>query len=193
MKYLVTFIFVIFSFTFSSAGDSPKLPDPPKGYSWQKLSEIKAFFLLPDGWFFRHDHDNRYPDIEAYFISLEEIKEDADTYLTGISIQVNKREYNDDTLALPAYAKQYLSAFAQKSKFIRGWELPPLGAFRGFGVEVTKKFPNGTDLHMVHLAFGSIKTNTFYTVLFETPEQYWKDDQTLAKTILGGYLVDDDL
>lgn len=38
----------------AAAGTAPpELRPPPSGFSWQSIAEIRAYFLLPDGWHFQ--------------------------------------------------------------------------------------------------------------------------------------------
>src|SRR3989344_4686081 len=46
------------------------LPDPPSGFTWQRLKEINGWILKTESWYFLHEQKNA---TQTYFITKEEI------------------------------------------------------------------------------------------------------------------------
>ena len=51
------------------------VPAAPSGFEWKHLEEIKAFFLIPNGWFFKSESNK---GTMAYFITKQDISNGGD-------------------------------------------------------------------------------------------------------------------
>src|SRR5262249_49446073 len=82
------------------------LPDPPEGFSWKRIEEVRATFLLPKGWYFKSEESG---GTRAYFLTPEKVKNGA-PFDTGLTINVTKNLKDKDAVA---YARAFIGKAAE--------------------------------------------------------------------------------
>jgi hypothetical protein len=157
------------------------LPDPPQGFSWRKVPEIKGAFLVPDGW---HVSSERAKGTLAYFIT-EQPFTPPDEFLVGVTINVFLG--NPDA---PAQIQEVVLAHVEQYKVQFG-----KGKFGPFDtLECQYEIP-ATDGHKAtrvsRLAVTHPKTHAAYLVTFESPSEDWsrtwpKGEKVLKMLALNG-------
>jgi hypothetical protein len=141
---------------------APNLPDPPDGFSWKRLEEVRATFLLPNGW---HVNSEERGVTHAYFFTPEKLKKDV-LFDTGLTINVVKDPTEKDAVA---YAQAFVAKSAQLFETIKQWQLE-VGSFHGFGILTRQVTGAKEPMHVIgYLAIGNARTNTFYLLVFESP------------------------
>ncbi|HEX8328512.1 MAG TPA: hypothetical protein VF629_13295 [Hymenobacter sp.] len=157
------------------------LPAEPMGYHWQQLPEVKAAMLLPYTWSYKAD---RSPDAQAYFLTRERIMP-GKQFTTGMSVNVVQK--------ISAKSKQraadYAQAFSARTgrgagQQVLGQENKAQGPLRMYGVRYrVASDPAGPKI-MQQWAIANTSTDTFYLLLFESPEKDWAQAWKLGETMI---------
>jgi hypothetical protein len=155
----------------------------PEGYSWQKLDEIKASFLLPNGWHFKAERVDR---TLAYFLSEEDIDVKGE-FETGLTLNVS----HADQAQKKAVATLAMLAQAPGNELRETWETQA-GALKGTGVRIHKSEKGADALDMVVLAIANSKTNALYLLIFESPEAQWKKAWEKGEKMMRLFVLDDE-
>jgi hypothetical protein len=170
----------------TATADEQKFPDPPKGFSWKKVEEIKAAFLMPDGWHYRLDKKGK---TVAVFITQEKI-EKGKLYETGLSVNVirGRKDFRAE-----AYAKEFVATLAKMGKVKKSWE-PKQGKIKGHGCLVSVAPADGGAKVMMHvLALANTTTNTLYLIQFESTEKKWEEAWKKGQVIMKLLAIDDEI
>jgi hypothetical protein len=164
-----------------------ELPTPPEGFGWQQLNEIKAAFLLPDGW---HFLKQRSGETQAYFLTREDIEERG-SFSTGLSINVVPDVEEKTGYTAPAYARAFV-AVAGTDTGEEVLERAQLGddVLPGFGVRTRSENDAGQMVIVHRIAFGNSETGTFYLISFESPEKRWEQAWEKGETMLTRFVLD---
>lgn len=159
---------------------SVELPQAPKGFHWERATEIKGAFLTPDNWFFRREKkQNTY----AYFVTRENIAQGGE-FLVGLTVNVMPHLQGRDAVA---YAKQFIAAYSEGKKLLKSWDANMKG-FVGGGCLVEDKT---TTMHT--LVIGNPKTNTLYFFIFEAPTAEWPEAWRSGQEIMRLLLINDEI
>lgn len=164
---------------------APNLPAAPDGYSWERLDQIHASFLLPANW---HVKSEANAGTLAYFLTAEKIKKGG-RFETGLTINVIRNLKGKDAVA---YARAYADEAAKRFEVMRRWDLD-VGAFHGHGV-ITRQ-PSHDEvpsLVIAYLVVGNERTNTLYLMWFESRESTWEAAWTKGEKMLQGFSLDDE-
>jgi hypothetical protein len=175
---LLTFLAVVFVQTMSAV----ELPAPPAGFTWQEISELKAAFLRPNGWFFKREEQK---GTLAYFITKENIDKGGE-FQTGLTVNV----FHLKTDSAVERGKGLINQLAV-DKHGEKWA-QDVGPFREFGCLYKDTDASGTSV--VHtLTVANTKTNTLYLFIFESPEADWDAAWKLGKQIMDTLAIDDEI
>jgi hypothetical protein len=142
----------------------------PVGYNWQLLPEVNAAVLKPFTWNYKAEASR---DAQAYFVTREKIMP-GKQFLTGLSLNVVRRISAKSKQAAEAYAR----AFAARSgrgagQQVLGQETKAQGPLRLYGVRY-RVANAGADAKIIQQwAIANTTTDTFYLLLFESPEKDW--------------------
>jgi hypothetical protein len=158
------------------------LPKPPLGFTWQEIPEIKAAFLKPNGWFFRHETQK---GTEAYFITKEDIGI-AGQFQTGLT--VNVMHFKKDSAV--DHAKALVDNIAGPR---HGTTMSrTVGPFQEFSCEVSDTDSTGTIRQHV-LTIANPKTNAMYLFIFESPLADWDSAWKSGEQIMDTLAIDDEI
>lgn len=162
-----------------------KLPDPPKGYSWEAFPAIKAAFLKPDGWFVIKGVQE---DTYGLLISKEKIEENK-YFKTGMTVNVIKGIDKKTKMSPYQYALAAKEEAKKSLTFTKEWD-KDIGPFKSVGFLYTKKDNDETNtVHNVMIA--NEKTGTLYLVIFESPSAEWEETWKIAEPMLLKIFIDD--
>jgi hypothetical protein len=175
----VTCVAIAAFLSLASAAQAQELP-PQKGYHWERIPEVKAAFLVPDGWFFKREKKS---ETFGYFISREEIK-DSGEFEVGLTINVMQHLRS---IKAPDYAKAFLDKFSVGKTELKRWNANQ-GPFTAYGSLVRD---GTTQMHTLMIA--NPKTNTLYFVMFEAPEREWDKAWSIGEHIVKLLYLDDDI
>jgi hypothetical protein len=154
------------------------LPNPPAGFTWQQIPELKAAFLKPNGWFFRQEEQK---GTIAYFITKENIEQGSD-FSTGLTVNVF-RGLKESAVEHGRALIEQIAAKTNGEKWAK-----TVGPFQEFGC-------NAQDSESVlrYLTVANPKTNTLYFFIFESPVADWDTAWKLGKQIMDNLAIDDDI
>lgn len=158
------------------------VPQPPPGFTWQEIPELKAAFLKPNGWFFRREEQK---STLAYFITKENIDKNGQ-FQTGLTINVFHLK-KDPAVEKGKYMIDQISTAKHGEKWSRDF-----GPFREFGCLAKDTDSSGTTVAN-YLAVANPKTNTLYLFIFESPESDWDSAWTTGKQIMDTLAIDDEI
>jgi hypothetical protein len=163
-----------------------ELPAAPSGFTWKTIPEIKAAFLMPDGWFYKRVKKG---DTLAYFLTAQDIDE-AGSFDTGLSINVFRKRKGQDSVT---YAKQFIAGLGQRHELLRSWETE-MGDLHGFGCQV-RAAANATSpaTRMHYLAVACKPTNTLYVMFFEAPDAAWESAWAKGDVMLKIFVLDNEV
>ncbi len=158
-------------------------PPAPAGYAWQKLDEIQASFLLPDGWHFKAERTDK---SLAYFLSEEDIDVKGE-FETGLTLNVfHAEQAQKRAAATVAEISQTPGNEVQER-----WETKA-GALNGIGVRIRQTVKGSDPLVMVVLAISNSRTNALYLLIFESPEARWRKAWVKGEKMLELFTLDDE-
>ncbi|GAB2855919.1 hypothetical protein [Hymenobacter ruber] len=155
--------------------------DAPVGFHWQPLPEVKALAVLPFTWNYRAETSR---DAQAYFLTREKIVP-GKLFQTGLSLNVVRQ--------IKAKTKQaaldYAQAFSARSghgagQQVLGQETKTQGPLRLFGVRY--RVANGAAGAKIiqQWAIANTATDTFYLLVFESPEPQWPQAWKLGEGMI---------
>jgi hypothetical protein len=110
------------------------LPKAPSGFTWQKVPELKAAFLKPDGWFFKKENNK---GTLAYFITQEDLTKISE-FSTGLSLNVIHLKKDSAVERGKAMIDQMAAQHHAKT-----WSRV-IGPFQEFGCELKDTDASGT-------------------------------------------------
>lgn len=157
-----------------------ELPRPPKGFHWERATEIKGAFLTPDGWFFRREKKQ---DTYAYFVTRENIAR-GDGFLVGLTVNVMPHIQGKNAVE---YARQFIAAFPQGKKLHKSWDAS-MASLGGNGCLVEDET---TTMHTIMV--GNPRTNTLYLFIFEAPTNEWPEAWRSGQEIMRLLRIDDEI
>ena len=161
-----------------------ELPGPPLGFSWREAPEIKAAFLMPNGWHFKRDAQGK---TLAFFITQEAIDKEG-RFNTGLTINVFRNAKQGTAVE---YAKAFIGRIAADKHAGEVWARQ-FGPLSSFGCRFKGATANGTPIvHMLMVA--NPKTGTLYLFIFEAPDAHWNDAWAKGEKILDFLAVDDEI
>ena len=148
-------------------------PETPKGYTWKTLKEIKAKVLMPNGWFFNAEQQNK---TYVYFITKEDYTKDPNQmFSTGFSLNAitdigNKKAsdfINEMFVNLKKQGK-LLASQAYENGNLKGYLLV---------LQINNKYIEYELLY-------NIKSNKVYIATFETATDKWEANEEFEKNIM---------
>jgi hypothetical protein len=183
MKVVIALAIATFA-TYSYAED--KLPEPPDGYAWQKLSPIKSYVLKPDGWFFK---ESKKGETDGFFVTKEDINK-AGSFKTGLTVNRIPDIPKKSGLKPSDYAAGLAVAAAaqHKLKDKGAWEKGPFKSVKFTFVDAPK---DKESITIYHLTIANDKTGTLLLLIFEAPTKDWDEAWKKGETILKKLLLDD--
>jgi hypothetical protein len=158
------------------------VPTPPAGFSWQQIPEMKAAFLKPDGWFFKHETTK---GTEAYFLTKEDISKGGE-FATGLTVNVF-RLHQDSAVDHGRELIEKMAAQHHEKSWSR-----TVGPFQEFGISPMKDTDATGTIVMTALTIANPKTNALYFFIFESPESSWESAWKLGKPIMDALAIDDE-
>lgn len=168
--------------------DTLQLPEAPSGFSWKRLPEIKAAFLMPDGWHFKHEHEN---STDAFFITLEDIDKQG-SFLTGLSVNAIPNVSKKTKLWVKEYALRLHSQIKQDTtiKVIDEWQNPQ-GPFMVYGMRSEKVVNDKMTMVMYQLIVANEKTDRLYVIAFESMKDIWEAAWRLGDVMMTKFVLDE--
>ena len=159
------------------------VPDPPNGFSWKQVPQIKAAFVVPDGWHFLEETKGK---TLAIFITRESISENGE-FETGVSVNVFR-----NNPSAPVRLKAMVEGVASKY----GSEVAT-AAFDPFGRLSTRfdstKDPSGKRIRTVMIALVNVYTKTCYFVTFESPIDQWEKAWSIGEVVINTLALETEL
>lgn len=166
-----------------------ELPAPPAGYSWASFTETKSAFLKPDGWFVKKALKG---DVWGYFITREDIDKSG-AFTTGLTVNIMPGVPKKKGMSPTQCAKELVGVMAQSKEVLKKPWSTDLGPFKGYGVVLLNRDPQGGDYVTHHLAIGNDTTGTLYIIVFEGPSASWEATWKIGEPILKRFLIDSDI
>jgi hypothetical protein len=161
--------------------------EAPMGFHWQPLPEVKAFMLLPYTWNYKAETSR---DAQAYFLTRERIVPGGQ-FQTGVSLNVVRQMTAKSKQAAAAYAQ----SFSAKSGHGAGQQMlaqenKTQGPLRLFGVRY-RVANSGVDAKIIQQwAIANTTTDTFYLLLFESPEKDWPQAWKMGEEMIKQFRLD---
>jgi hypothetical protein len=169
-----------------TAAEAAGLSAAPRGYSWKRLEEVRATFLIPDGWHFKHEQKG---NTLAYFITQENIAS-LGRFETGLTLNVIRGLGGGRAHET---ARQFIASLASQNEALQTWETGT-GVLKGYGSEVRVRASGHRPAIVIHgLAIANTRTDTLYLVLFESPEARWQVAWEKGRVILEAFALDDEI
>jgi hypothetical protein len=158
----------------TSRGLAADLPEPPGGYSWKHVSEIKGVFLVPESWHYFQKHEG---NTFALFITKESIAATGE-FQTGMSINALLH-----TPTAPAQVKRMVESVAMKygSQVSTSVQEPFVRFTTHFD---SPKPPTQKLIRTVMIGVANAHTSTSYLVSFECPVSDWKNQWSIGEVLV---------
>lgn len=172
------FILLISICLLSSCKSSERnLKEAPEGYTWQSVSSMDAYFLLPKNWFTKEEESN---GTKAYFITKENIETNG-RFKTGMSINCIPNMSKKINISVDKYACTFIDVLADKYTLIKKFKTD-IGPFTRYACEI-KGNNNGEEIHMYQLCVANNRTGTLYIIVAESPESEWNENSKILDKI----------
>jgi hypothetical protein len=157
------------------------LPAEPMGYHWQQLPEVKGAMLLPYTWNYKADKSR---DAQAYFLTREKIMPGRQ-FTTGMSVNVVQHITAKSKQRADAYAQAFSARTGRGAgQQVLGQESKAQGPLRMYGVRYrVASGPAGSKIFQ-QWAIANTTTDTFYLLLFESPEKDWAQAWKLGEVMI---------
>ena len=183
---LVAFPLLVAGASAQSVGEF-EMPDPPEGFTWQILPEIKAAFLLPNGWHYRAEDRS---GTQAYFLTQQDIATDG-AFTTGLSINAVKDLPERANMSAVQYAEAHAGLVPEMpgAEVQRTWG-GVQGPLHSFGVRYRSSRPDGSAVVLHQVNVGNEETGTLYVLLFEAPEAEWETAWESGERVMSFYMLD---
>jgi hypothetical protein len=175
-------VLILLAAPFLQAAPATNLPDPPVGFAWQEIPELKAALLRPNGWFFKREETK---GTLAYFITKESI-DNGGEFQTGLTVNAFRHKKDNAVES----AKNFIDQIATK-KHGEKWA-KEAGPFKEFGCLTRDTDATGTTVTQT-LMVANPKTNTLYLLIFESPAPTWDSAWKLGQTIFDSLALDDEI
>jgi hypothetical protein len=169
---------------FVRPGLSQEPPPAPAGFAWKKIDSVKAAFLMPNGWFFKEEKNDKL--LSAFFITRENIDK-AGMFETGLTVNVQTVKQNAQETAA-----RFIAGIMQANEMLDFYETET-GVLKGYGCRVRKTEKDHAPLIMNVLGIGNSRTQTVYILIFESPEATWDEAWKKGETTLKYFLLDDEI
>ncbi|MBF9221786.1 hypothetical protein [Hymenobacter ruricola] len=142
----------------------------PVGYNWQLLPEVNAAVLKPFTWNYKAEASR---DAQAYFVTREKILP-GKQFQTGLSLNVVRQMSAKSKQPADAYAQAFTAKSGRGAgQQVLGQERKAQGPLRLYGVRY-RVANSGPDAKIIQQwAIANTTTDTFYLLLFESPEKDW--------------------
>jgi hypothetical protein len=147
------------------------------------VSELKAAFLKPQGWFFKREEQK---GTLAYFITKENIDQNGE-FKTGLSINV----FTNLKKSKAVDQAQYMIANLVKKYHVEPHERR-VGVFYELRCELKDSDATGT-IVMRELAVANTKTDTLCLFIFESPESEWSTASKTGDQVMDQLILDDEI
>ncbi|MDO7854013.1 hypothetical protein [Hymenobacter convexus] len=142
----------------------------PVGYNWQLLPEVNAAVLKPFTWNYKAEASR---DAQAYFVTREKIVGNGQ-FQTGLSLNVVRRISVRSKQAADAYARAFSARTGRGAGMqVLGQETKAQGPLRLYGVRYRVANAGANAKIIQQWAIANTTTDTFYLLLFESPEKDW--------------------
>ncbi|OWY71629.1 hypothetical protein B7486_08070 [cyanobacterium TDX16] len=167
-------------------------PSPPTGFKWHEIREIKAAFLMPNGW--HHDKLSG-KGTTAYRISKEDAR-GGNGFLTGITVNVVLHCKDKSNIKPSLYAVHHLKEYKEGARVLKEMELDKIGKLTRIQMQVVKRIESADPkiefrIHVV--AIANDETDTLYIITFGAPKADWKTAWKKGKRMVGMFILDDDV
>ena len=142
----------------------------PVGYNWQLLPEVNGAVLKPFTWNYKAETSR---DAQAYFVTREKIMP-GKQFQTGMSLNVVRQITAKSKQAADAYARAFTARSGRGAgQQVLSQETKAQGPLRLYGVRY--RVANGAAGAKIiqQWAIANTTTDTFYLLLFESPEKDW--------------------
>ena len=158
-------------------------PQAPDGFSWQELTAINGFALVPDEWRFRISEQG---GKLAYFVTRDPIT--AEGFDTGMTINVIRALPLSLGVSPTAFARDFVMQIENTEQVERRWTTPG-DTITELGVEWIDREPEIWVRNHNRL-MANDGTGTLYHVTFRTPEDTWVEVWPQVQTVLDQILLD---
>lgn len=184
---IATFITLATASVFAQS-NSAKLPDAPAGFTWKQLPEIKAAFLMPDSWYFKHENID---GTDAYFLTMEDIGKQG-SFLTGLSINTvpnvsvkTKQWVKDYALLLHAQIKKDTTLTV-----VDEWQNPQ-APFMVYGMRSERTVNVTLTVVSYQLVIANEKTDRLYVIVFESTKDLWEAAWRIGDVMMTKFVLDE--
>ncbi|EMK02344.1 MULTISPECIES: hypothetical protein [unclassified Leptospira] len=163
-----------------------QLPNPPEGYQWLSLKEIKGFILKPKNYYFKTEVKG---GTIAYFVTKEDIDK-LGRFKTGLSINVVRGLKDKKAIDLVG---SYYESYKSKQNLLSSDRitLDVIDGVRIRFVDLNEAENEKVRQEIIFLA--NTKTNTFYIISFEYPEKDASASEKVGPTILNNLALETEI
>lgn len=161
-------------------------PAPVEGLTWEEMTAIGGFVLVPNSWRFRiSEKDGKL----AYFVTKDPIT--AQGFDTGITINVIRALPRTMGVSPTAFARDFVMQVQNAETVEDSWTEPGDVLFE-FGVEWIDK-DQEIWIRNHHRLLANDRTGTLYLVSFKTPSEDWDATWPSAQAVLDRIVFDNSI
>ena len=159
-------------------------PAAPEGFSWKEIPDIKASFLMPEGW---HYTEAVKGNTFGFYMTRENFL-DGGTFDTGLTVNVIRGDGSTDPVD---GARRFVERMLERNEELESWEIGS-GGFKGFGCRTRTPAEAENGSRIMHtLAMGNASTGTVYLMWFESREETWPDAWKIGEKVLDQFVLDE--
>lgn len=164
------------------------LPDPAKGYRWERFTEVQSAFLCPVGC---HRFHKAAAMGHTYVLSKESVKDEG-SFETGMTLQVIKGIMEKKGMP-PSVAAIGMSQTVLEKKENKKQSVVDLssGPFKAFGMRYRNAPKTAKPIIVYQVFVANDKMDTLFVVTFEAPEATWDTAWELGEPMIKKFMIDD--
>jgi hypothetical protein len=169
-------------------GAAAERPAPPAGFAWVELTDMRAAFLLPDGWHFRQ-RGGRDDRTFVYYLTAEPMGPERRP-ATGLTVAAMRRISESSGVPAAPYAEALGWAVSEDEELLDSWSATA-GSLPLFGARIRRAREAEAPVVVHRLTIGNGATDTLYVLTFESPEAAWPETKKLGEILLTRFALDE--
>jgi hypothetical protein len=162
--------------------------EPPAGFEWKVIPEIKAKFLIPPGWHFVSESP-LLSQTHTYLITKEDFALHR-KFDTGMRISVERLKGGAN---VTEQAAAFIHTALATGTLVQPFFEEDFGTMKAFGGVVSLTSSTPTERFTVALnAIANPRTNVLYKLSFQSPADSWDSAWAVGRWLIGKFSLDDE-
>lgn len=168
------------------------LGEPPAGFTWKRVEQVRMAFLLAKGWHFSLQEQEE-GGTTSFFLTREDLAEDG-SFRTGLSVDITRPNGKKKKArrSATARARAEIDKIVGSGRLIRRWDQGEVNGLHTFGCRIVADSEQGPLI--VHaIAIGNEETGTLYRMRFQAPASDWEEAWKTGVVMLARFAIETEI